>query len=150
MRIVTTLAVTGVIGVAALAGCAVAHTDSHANCAMKWADAYPGHPVCPDSPDYRAPATTQPPSELDQQFSPEDAAFLSDLRGVWNFSFDAGSAVREAYAMCGMPKGHTASALPDITRLIDPSFTGGDERLSVVMDATKFMKVAAEHFCPSK
>jgi hypothetical protein len=79
----------------------------------------------------------------------EDATFLSDLRGIWNFSFDAGSAVREAHAMCGMPKGQTASALPDIIRLIDPSFTGGDEQVTVVMDATKFMKVAAEHFCPS-
>ena len=141
MRKITKAALAGGVASAAiaasLAGCAAAHSDSHANCAMKWADAFPGHPLCPDSPDHRAPATTQPPHELDQQFSLEDAAFLSDLRGVWNFTFDAGSAVSEAHAMCGMPKGQTASALPDIIRLIDPDFTGGNEKLSVVMGCDK-------------
>ena len=137
---------------AGLAGCAVPRMDNHAHCAMKWADANALNPVCPDSPDYRsASTTTQAPRELDrdaQIFSPDDAAFLRDLHGVWNWDFNPGDAVKEAHAMCEFPQGKTATALPDIIRLIDPGFTSGDEKLSIVLDATKFMKVAGQHFCP--
>ena len=89
--------------------------------------------------------------ELDREaklFDPADAAFLRDLHGVWHWDFNPDDAVNEAHAMCALPAGKTASALPDIIRMIDPDFQGGDESLSTVQDATKFMKVAGQHFCP--
>jgi hypothetical protein len=132
-----------------LAGCALPRTDSHAHCAMKWADAYPGHPVCPDYGS--ASTTTQAPSELDREaqiFSPDDAAFLRDLHGVWNWDFHPDDAVKEAHAMCEFPQGKTATALPDIVRMIDPSYQGGDESFRTVELAMEFMKVAGQHFCP--
>jgi len=137
---------------AALAGCAVHPTDTslRLDCATKWADASPSHPLCTDSPDHAATSTTQAPSELDreaQEFSPDDAAFLRDLHGVWEFSFNPAEAVREAHAMCEFPQGKTATALPDIVNMIDPG-NNGTTSLGVMDAATKFMGVAGRHFCP--
>lgn len=95
--------------------------------------------------------TTTTSDEFDYEakhFDPASAAFLRDRHGVWNFGFDPGDAVNEAHAMCALPAGNSASALPDIIRLIDPGFHDGDEDLGTVHQATKFMKVAVEHFCP--
>jgi len=69
---------------------------------------------------------------------------LTGPHGVWNWDFNPGDALNEAHAICALPAGKTGLALPDIVRIIDPD----NQSMGTVQYATKFMKVAGQHFCP--
>jgi hypothetical protein len=83
-------------------------------------------------------------------FDPSDQAFLQDLHSVWDYGpGDAAAAVNEAHAMCALPPREQVMELTKIVRIIDPDGDPSHEPYSKVREATGFMKVASQHFCPS-